>query len=47
MNVSIDETKWNEDSFMKHKEGIENIDGDKIFRFTYYQWCAFFSLLQV
>ena len=48
MNVSMREAKWNEDSFMQHNEGIgEKIDSNMLFRFTYYQWCAFFFLLQV
>ena len=47
MKVSISETKWKEENLMKHNEGIENIDGDMLFSFTYYQWCAFFFLMQV
>ena len=47
MNVSMNEMKWDGDNFRMHNEGIGKIDNDKLFSFTYYQWCAFFFLMQV
>ena len=47
MNVSMNEEKWDVENFRMHNEGIDKIDNDKLFSFTYYQWCAFFFLMQV
>ena len=48
MNISMEEDKWDVDNFKMHKEGFGKIGkDDRFFTFTYYQWCAFFFLLQV
>ena len=48
MNISMEEKKWAAENFKMHKEGFGKIGkDDKFFTFTYYQWCAFFFLLQV
>jgi len=47
MNISMEEDKWDVDNFKMHKEGFGKIGkDDRFFTFTYYQWCAFFFLLQ-
>ena len=47
MKISTDESKWDKEDFNVHFEGFPNVDGDPVFVFTYYQWCAFFFLMQV
>ena len=48
MNVSLEKEMWEEENFEKHLEGIGKMGKeDKIHQFTYYQWGAFFFLMQV
>jgi len=47
MNVSLEKEMWEEENFEKHLEGIGKVGKeDKIHQFTYYQWGAFFFLMQ-